>query len=203
MTVPRIPCLLRLSFALGIVPFLAAAEPALAQTTAGDVVNRSSLRSFVERAATVTESSVSSSNAAYAFFDRTFRPTGEWRRGSVYIFVIDTRGVIRFHGANRSLEGRSLYNHRDRNGVYYTRELIAAAEAGGGFVEYLFDNPEIPGDDESPKVSYAEFLSLSGERLLIGSGFYPADSAPIAPPLALLALATLLAGGAYRRWRQR
>lgn len=202
MTVSRSLFVVTMSFALGLVPFPGAVEPALAQT-ARDVVDRASLKSFVERAAALTESQVSNANDAYAFFDRTFRPTGEWRRGSIYIFVANAQGVIRFHGANRSLEGRNLYNNRDRNGVYYVRELIAAAEAGGGFVRYLFDNPEIPGEDESPKVSYAELLNLSGERLLIGSGYYPADPAPVAPPLALLALATLLAGGAYRRWRQR
>ena len=72
-------------------------------------------------------------------------------------------------------------------------------------MEYRFDNPDVIGDEEagSPKVGYAELLNLSGERLTIGSGYYPAVPTPIAPPLALLALATLLAGGAYRRLRRR
>ena len=33
--------------------------------------------------------------------------------------------------------------------------VVAAARAGGGFVEYLRDNPAIEGPDESPKISYA------------------------------------------------
>ena len=205
MTIPRSPFILLVSFALGIVPFLGAVTPSLAQTTASDVMDRASLKSFVERAAALTESKVSNADDAYDFFDGTFRPTGEWNLGSIYIYVFNTQGVMRFHGANQSLEGRSLYDNRDTNGVYYVRELIAAAQAGGDFVEYLFDHPDVMGDEEegSPKVGYAELPNLSGERLIIGSGYYPAVSTPIAPPLALLALATLLAGGAYRRWRQR
>lgn len=201
----RVPSILLVSFALLIVPFLGAVTPSFAHVTASDVVERSTLRTFVERAAALTESEVTNSPNAYAFFDRMFRPAGEWHMGSIYIFVANTQGVMRFHAANQSLEGRNLYDNKDRNGVYYVRELIAAAEAGGGFVEYLFDNPDVQGDEEegSPKVSYAVALDLAGEKLLLGSGYYPALPTPVAPPLALLALATLLAGGAYRRWRQR
>ncbi|MCE2515110.1 MAG: cache domain-containing protein [Acidobacteria bacterium] len=205
MSLPRNPFVLVVSFALVLVPFLGAVAPSFAQTTASDVMDRATVKTFVERAAALTESRVSNAADSYDFFDSTFRPTGEWNMGSIYLYVMNTQGIMRFHGANQSLEETSLYNHRDKNGVYYIRELIAAAEAGGGYVEYLFDNPDVVGDEEegSPKVGYAELLDLSGERLLIGSGYYPAVSTPIAPPLALLALATLLAGGAYRRWRQR
>ena len=126
---------------------------------------------------------VTNSPNAYAFFDRMFRPAGEWHMGSIYIFVANTQGVMRFHAANQSLEGRNLYDNKDRNGVCYVRELIAAAEAGGGFVEYLFDNPDVQGDEEegSPKVSYAVALDLAGEKLLLGSGYYPALPTPVAP----------------------
>ena len=203
MTTLRGSSILLVSFALVIVPFLGGVTPSFAQVMASDVMDRSTLRTFVERATALTESEVSSASGTYAFFDRTFRPMGEWHRGPIYIFAANTQGVIRFHAASRSLEGRNLYNDKDKNGVYYVRELIAAAEAGGDFVEYLFDNPDVQGDEEegSPKVSYVMLLDLPGEKLIIGSGYYPAIPTPIAPPLALLALATLLLGGAYRRWR--
>ena len=118
---------------------------------------------------------------------------------------MNTTGTLRFHGARKSLEGQSLYDRQDKTGKYYARELIQAAQAGGGFVEYYFDNPAVSGDEEegSLKVSYVMMLDVAGEKRLIGAGFYPADSVPVAPPLALLALATLLAGGGYRRLRRR
>ncbi len=205
MTTLRSPFILLVPFALLLIPFLGGVTSSFAHVTASDVMDRSTLRTFVQRAAERTESEVSDATAAYGFLDRTFRPIGEWHMGSVYIFVVNTQGAVLFHGASPSLEGRNLYNNRDRNGVYYVQQLIAAAEAGGDFVEYLFDNPDVQGDEVegSPKVSYAVLLDLRGERLVIGSGYYPAIPTPMAPPLALLALATLLAGGAYRRLRRR
>ena len=205
MTMSRIGFVLVMSCVLGTIPFFGAVTPSFAHITASDVTDRSTLRAFVERAAELAEREISNPNDAYAFFDRTFRPEGEWRMGSIYLYVSNTRGVIRFHGARTDLEDVDLYNHRDKTGKLYVRELIAAAEAGGGFVEYYFDNPAVVGDEEegSLKVGYVKMLDIGGERRFIGSGIYPADPVPVAPPLALLALAALLAGGAYRRWRQR
>lgn len=204
MTMPRIGFVAVAVCALGIVSFLGAVTPSFAQVTASEVVDRASLKAFVERAAALSNTEITDPADAYAFFDRTFRPAGEWRMGSIYLYVSNTRGVIRFHGAREDLEDVDLYNRRDKTGKLYVRELIRAAEAGGGFVEYYFDNPAVVGDEEegSLKVGYVKMLDIGGERRFIGSGIYPADSVPIAPPLALLALAALLAGGAYRRWRQ-
>ena len=71
------------------------------------------------------------------------------------------------------IEGQNLINFEDPNGVKYVQELIAAAAAGGGFVEYYFDNPAIDenGDGEltgdpigSPKISYAIPITDSTNR---------------------------------------
>lgn len=205
MTVPRIGFVLVMSCVLGTVSFFGAVTAVQAQVKAGDVVDRASLKAFVERAVELAEREISDPADAYAFFDRTFRPVGEWRMGSIYLYTSNTRGVIRFHGARTDLEGVDLYNRRDRTGKLYVRELIRAAESGGGFVEYYFDNPAVDGDEDegSLKVGYVKMLDIGGERRFIGSGIYPADAVPIAPPLALLALVALLAGGAYRRLRAR
>ena len=56
-----------------------------------------------------------------------------------------------------------------------TEELLAAVAAGGGFVEYLWPNPEVEGDEEtgSPKVAYAAPLTIGDLDLVVGSGIYP------------------------------
>lgn len=204
MAPQHIALVLVLSCALGIVPFQGAVQPALAwDTSADDVVDRDSLKAFVERAREDTETAVPVPAAAYDFFDREFRPHGEWNNGPVYIFVLETDGDVVFHGANRALEQTNLWNLEDRNGVFIVRELVAAARRGGDFVEYYFDNPDVVGDEEtgSFKIGYAVLLTLGSEQYMFGSGFYPASPAPVVPPAALLLLGILLAGGYLRRQR--
>ena len=202
----------RLAFVL-VLLFLPAlvAVPGVVQPSAHtdveahDVMDRDSLEAFVGQAKAEVEANVSDYDDLYDFADMEFRPIGEWREGPIYIFIIATDGVVLFHGANMSLEETSLWDHEDLNGIKYTQELIKAAEMGGGFVEYLFDNPDVMGDEEdgSPKVGYAELLTFGDKSLMIGSGFYPATNTPFAPPLAYLILAALLAGAGYLRRRPR
>ena len=122
-----------------------------------------------------------------------------------FLFILGTDGITHFHGANMDLEGVSLWDREDKNGVKYTQDLISAAAMGGGFVEYLFDNPDVMGDEEdgSPKVGYAEELTFEDDKLVIASGIYPATPAPLAPPLAYVLLALMLAAAGYRRRPQR
>ena len=176
-----------------------------ADTEAHDVMDRDSLQAFVERAQGEVLEHVSNAGGVYDFADMTFRPDGEWHDGPIYIFVLETDGVNLFHGANMSLEGQNLWDDEDKNGVKYAQELISTARMGGGFVEYLFDNPDVMGDEEdgSPKVSYVLLLDFDDRDLVIGSGFYPATDVPVAPPLAYLILTALLAGAGYLRRRPR
>ena len=51
--------------------------------------------------------------------------------------------------------------------------VVAAARAGGGFVDYFWDNPAIEGPDQSPKISYAAPVEILGASYYIGAGLYP------------------------------
>jgi hypothetical protein len=140
--------------------------------TAADVVDRETLKAFVLRAKKMLEA-LSAAELLAAF--ETFRSEGEWKSGSIYLFVSDLQGNMIFHGESQSLEGRDLIDLEDLNGVKITQELLAQVANGGGFVEYLWDDPLIEGDEDrsSPKVGYAAPLSILGQEFSIGSGFYP------------------------------
>ncbi len=156
--------------------------------TASDVMDRASLKTFVQAAAAAYKGAIDQIG-----FDKhgevveAFRiEDGIWRLGEIYIFFLQTDGLLLFHGATPSREDMNIYDDQDLNGVYYTRELIAAAQAGGGYVEYYFDNPAVAGDEEtgSPKVSYTESVVVDGMELVIGSGFY-FDFTGYVPEIAL------------------
>ncbi|MXW39016.1 MAG: hypothetical protein F4Z65_12230 [Acidobacteria bacterium] len=152
-----------------------AAMPEPPQIGADEVVDRETLRLFVEEALRIAAAEVASADEAYAWFDANFRPEGQWRQGEIYLFIGDLNGVNFFHPALPELEGTDLSGITDAAGVRVTEELLAAAAAGGGYVEYLWPNPEVEGDEEtgSPKVAYAAPLTIGDLDLVVGSGIYP------------------------------
>ena len=162
---------------LALASLLPAAHPAIAQdpeVTAGDVVDRETLKAFVLAAKAYGDQA--SSLPEYLAILQEFRTEGPWKQGSTYLFLFTTEGLFILHGADPSLEGQNLIDLEDANGVKIVQELIAMAAEGGGYVEYLWPNPQIEGDTGSPKVSYAIPYSALGQDFVLGSGFYPAPA---------------------------
>ena len=150
------------------------------QITARDVVDKETLKTFVEAAKKYAKNFPFPEEIAEEFRQEG----GRWKHESIYLAVLNSDGVIVYHAANTALEGQSLIDFEDPNGVKYVQELIAAAAAGGGFVAYYFDNPAVDenGDGEllgdpigSPKIGYATPITdpQTGMELTLLSGFYP------------------------------
>ena len=165
---------------LGLASLFFAVNPAVAQTdakvTARDVVDRASLKAFVLEAREYLDSFETLSGYRDAL--ESFRAGGAWKQGSVYLYVGTPDGVVVFHAVDPDLEGRDLYDLEDSNGVKIMQELLSAAAEGGGYVEYLWDDPAVAGDEEtgSPKVGYAVPYTALGEEFILGSGFYPGSA---------------------------
>ena len=79
-----------------------------------------------------------------------------------------------FHGVARSREHTDATEREDVNGVKFIQELIKVAKAGGGYVEYYYNDPAVEGDEDtgSPKVGYAELFTFRDQEYVIGAGFY-------------------------------
>lgn len=86
-----------------------------------------------------------------------------------FIFVYDTKGTAVVVGPKPELEGKNLIDQRDADGVPFIAELIDAAKAGGGLVDYRWErNGEIV-DKES-------YGALDPEwQWMVGTGYYPDD----------------------------
>ena len=165
-------------FVLIALGLLGGAEKAAA--AARDVVDRETLKNFVLEAKGLLESAQDEEERDAIL--ESFR-TDEWQHGPIYIFITDYNGTSLFHGAIPEREGTNNIDLEDSNGVKITQQNIAAAQAGGSFVEYLWDNPAIEGEDESPKVSYVAPIEIAGASYYIGAGLYidpaPTSVAPI------------------------
>lgn len=154
------------------------------EVTAAEVVDRQTLATFVEAAAKEYRDAMLSPNMRDLGNTKIAlrQEDGDWKSGSVYVFVISTEGYTLFHGGFPvRFEGLQFedIDRQDVNGVPYIRELLAAGEAGGGYVEYMFDNPALEGDEEigSPKISYATGFQLPGQEqvFVVAAGFYPSQ----------------------------
>ncbi len=87
-----------------------------------------------------------------------------------YFFAIDSNGVTVAH-PNPKSEGRSMLDAKDSDGVYFSRELMAAAQRGGGFVSYRY--PRAFGEEPISKVSYGAAFKPWGWT--VGGGIYIDD----------------------------
>jgi methyl-accepting chemotaxis protein len=68
----------------------------------------------------------------------------------------------------KAKQGKDLGDLKDKNGVLFVKELMDQAAKGGGFVQYVFPKP--PGNQDAPKLGYAEMIP--GTKMWIGTGVY-------------------------------
>ena len=148
--------------------------------TASQVVDRETLIAFVEEAAkTYREAVMSEGYSGLTAVRNAFREEGgDWKSGSIYLWVVSGGGVTLFHGSEPYREGKPTDMVRtDSKGVKIAEELIGGARREGHkFLRYHYDNPAIEGDEEtgSPKFGYAVSFPVpnSDQRGVIGSGIY-------------------------------
>ncbi|WP_372737197.1 cache domain-containing protein [Neptunomonas sp.] len=88
-----------------------------------------------------------------------------------YIFAFDYSGVAQVQPVQPQLEGQSLIDLVDANGVRLIEALIQAAKNGGGYVSYLWDKPT--KGRAVDKLSYA--IVLDEFDWILGTGFYVDD----------------------------
>lgn len=103
-------------------------------------------------------------NKAYAAFDN---PAGPFVDRDLYIFVIDLKGTVVSHGANKALIGKSLFNLKDADGKAFIQEMIGVAnDKGEGWIDYHWPNPV------SKKVEgKSSFIKKIGD-VFVGVGVY-------------------------------
>lgn len=148
--------------------------------TAAEVVDRETLITFVEEAARIYQEALRfEGGTPLVEIKNAFRVEGgDWKSGSIYLYVVSGGGVTVFHGTEPFREGHPTDMTRtDSNGVRFAEELIGGARREGRkFLLYHYDDPTIEGDEDtgSPKLGYTVSLQLgnSEEKMVIGSGIY-------------------------------
>ena len=153
---------------------------------AAQVKDRETLITFVEEAARVYQEALSQGYSTLTGIKNAFRlEGGDWKSGSIYLWVVSGGGVILFHGTEPFREGRPTDMTRtDVNGVRFAEELIGGARREGRkFLRYHYDDPTIMGDEDtgSPKLGYSVSFSAPNteQKAVIGSGIYVRNTGAI------------------------
>lgn len=173
------------------------------EVQADEVKDAETLKLFVDGALEAVVKNFGVSRAEVPNITR-FRPLlrregGPWNQGDIYIYIMRGNQVV-FNGNNQTLEDTTL-NITDRNGCNVGDEIhrVIAGEDreckslgllpqdSDGYLEYLWDNPDIEGDEDerflesqefspgfTPKLGYVKsFMTQQGVPLIVGSGVYP------------------------------
>lgn len=94
-------------------------------------------------------------------------PKGQFTKGDLYIFVIDTQGKVFAHGGNAKLVGKDMSELKDADGKFFMKEIIKTAnEKGKGWVDYKWTNPVTKKVDD--KTTYVEKV----DGYVFGCGVY-------------------------------
>src|SRR5579863_1659171 len=107
--------------------------------------------------------------------------------GGEYVIARGLDGVITVNGGFPDREGAKSLDNKDANGTLFSRDMINAAKAGGGFSEYLW-----PKKPNTPPVRKATYSLLSPRwQWVVGSGVYLDDVEAAARESAIRTLAML------------
>ncbi len=100
-------------------------------------------------------------------FQRFMDPGGGFIDRDLYVFVIDTEGLVWVNGGFPELVGSDASGARDSRGRLFVQEMIRlTAEGGEGWVEYEWYNPCT--EKIGRKVSYVKRVG----RFIVGVGAY-------------------------------
>jgi hypothetical protein len=97
--------------------------------------------------------------------------TRNFKHGELYPFVYDDKGVCLAHGEDPNMVWWDMSQVKDSFGDPFIMEMLKKADAGGGWHTYQWR--------DASKTSYVKMMVKDGQKLMIGSGFYPHSKAEL------------------------
>jgi cytochrome c len=94
-------------------------------------------------------------------------PKGQFVEDEMYLFVMDSKGVMLAHGANEKFVGKQFIDLKDSDGKLFIKEIVDIANSkGSGWVEYKWYQPV--AKQILPKAVYFDKV----DDVIICSGVY-------------------------------
>ena len=139
---------------------------ALAQQAPPDSDRAKEVVALVEKAAAFINA-----EGKAAFAEMRANPS-EWRRGDLYLFAGDLKGIGMYNGGFPKFEGTDTSGLKDSTGKLIVKEQIELAKRSGqGWVHYMW--PKAGQSTPLEKWSYIKAFTADGVPGYVGAGFYP------------------------------
>ena len=164
-----------LTAVVGLASTFAGPHQAHAQVkkvTAGEVVDRETLRDFVTWATSEFAMITDVNQGSQLISD--FRVEGsDWNVGNMYLILLTLDGQVLIHGEDPNFDGKNVLGVVDDKGNRVVEQMLAAGAAGGGFVEWCWDDP-LDATDTPCKDSYAlqYHSAVAGVDLVVVGGYF-------------------------------
>lgn len=91
--------------------------------------------------------------------------TKEFIEGELYIFLLDTKGIVYAHGDQEALQWKNMWDYKDSFGALAIQSMIKQGQNGGGWLTYEWSG--------AVKVSYVQKIVIEDKDYIIGCGYYP------------------------------
>lgn len=99
----------------------------------------------------------------------SFNAEGEYKRGELYVNVVDFAGVWKVYPPRPAGVGQSVINVKDPDGRFVVQDVLKVAkDQGEGWVEYRWLNPT--SNRIEPKITYVK--RVPGQDLVAYVGVY-------------------------------
>lgn len=136
-----------------------------------DLQSRSELQQFVRCAAAHVN------EVGWPQAVQDFQTDAHWQDGPIYLFALDTDGVIIFDVSGSSQPGEDRLEGRDADGkAHIARFLFAHRMFGEGYTTYRWRNPETETLDLKVTYVHPVHRSYQGREAIIAAGYHPLDA---------------------------
>ena len=108
---------LKVALISGLASLFIAPYPAVAQspeTTASEVVDRETLKAFVEGARAWSETFTDPND--FVPYTIALSTEGDWKHGNTYLILMQPDGTVIFHAGDPRANGKHLYDTEDARG---------------------------------------------------------------------------------------
>ncbi|MCY3594558.1 MAG: cache domain-containing protein [Bacteroidetes bacterium] len=163
------------------------------EVSADQVVSRETLKMFVDGATKwlldLRESrGITFTRQLGCQFRIKVEDGGHFRHGTVYLYVITEKGYVFFHATDPFRQGRTVLGNPDLRGdTTFVYKIIEAARSDSVFVDYYWDDPDNPNDDEEGtlRTTYGNIIKVppgifpGNPDLIVAGSFFPRVSTAV------------------------